>query len=220
MSVINNQIIKQYFWYNNKFNNGYKNNTLPILYINNLYHFFTETEIIKEINTQIIDFDSVKYHHVSFLNDNYDNIINKLRKKYRIIFIDVNESSLWTIRTPPLEKTSVNIFDLFYKSDNLKIIDDISDINKNIFINSDNLIVSEKNNTLKESIIKSPQNSQIINNKKSLNKHIINDYFSCDNKNTGSYEIITAKIDSNTAINEYNRSDDEFVIIDRNYADF
>ena len=249
MSLISYPIIRQYVWYCKKLNTDYFSKTLPVLYMKQKYYiYYTDTDIniLKKVNLHLptgesCKFENVVYHVRVFTNYDHDDIINKLRKLYKIVYIDVDENLIWKERT--IEKPTHSFFDKLisftsYRNYNKSPSDHImmipilqSPIETQIeqpqietqmeqpqieAQTEQPLVKTEINNTLN---LCDNSDTNTCSEQHKIDMSKIEDYYSAPE--VKSTEIITAEIINGTGIKKHQEvfAEDDFIIIYTNEAD-
>lgn len=201
MSLISYPFIRQYFWYYKKVNTEYFGKTLPILHIKYKYHIYytnDDLKLFKKIGLsfsqdETCDYENVKYFIGTFSEDNHDEITSKLKSLYRIIYIDIDDKSIWKIQDDKVMNKIGKVLELPH----------IPEIKLTESVQPNQSLEKQIDNTL---------------NDKSNELSIIEDYYSKPDE----IKMIATKITDTTNIMNHSEvfDDDEFIIIEHNTADF
>lgn len=234
MDIINYQMIKKYFWYHEYYNKKYnKCNMCPIFHINTYYYVFCDESHCNDIKNIHIKFTEItkkicKYKNTSCFclicnESNKNNIIDILQSSYYLILIDGDESlSDWNVH-PKIINQRHNKSTLINESlQSSEKMSNSTELLKNTPFNFSFESMPETIQNNKNYADVNVESSMLVKHIKQKNNNIdsmiINDY--CNRHDVEQMKILTVEIDSGSMIRKSDVVDENFVLINRNIADF
>lgn len=244
-------LIIQYMWYNTKLKLLYGDECLLILNNNlklyiiykNLSHdqLLNEKKFYKHIICETYKISTDIYNYFIFDVVHESDIVLKLRKKYKIIYIDVGANNEWKIRLPLIEmikKETIlnnfvsNVINLFFVevsddnvqydvmyNDQIKNIENIINVRfnqSNCSLNNKNLeIISKMSKILVDDTIK----LAIENYSNTYHQTYLDKIVNLKCQSVLNDEAITIQHDPSIHKEIFNEKYDEFVFIDLNEVD-